>query len=77
MYSQHACTDSKGKFVFRTGDKICPTRNANVSDYSVPKDEASMSVMNMSVGCSNAGRNSTFMTGEQVQYSATSTMGLS
>ena len=67
MYSQHACTDSKGKFVFRTGDKICPTRNANVSDYSEPKDEASTSVMNMSVSGGKAGTSRTFMTGEQVR----------
>ena len=66
MYSQHACTDSKGKFVFRTGDKICPTRNANVSDYSMPNGEASISAMNMSVGGDKAETSSGFLTGEQV-----------
>ncbi|XP_072036054.1 uncharacterized protein [Amphiura filiformis] len=33
LYAGHKPVDSKQKYVFQTGDKICPTRNANVQDY--------------------------------------------
>ena len=36
LYAGHnteAVKDGKRRYVFQTGDKICPTRNANVTDY--------------------------------------------